>query len=260
MLGRRNFIKTAGMATFGLLGSKGLFGFKSEKTHIFSLSFDDGFEKSFVKTAEIYEKYGLSACFNVIATAHLDNFKPPDGYIRRNVLGDFSLWNDLQSRGHEIMPHGYNHTNLTQVPLEEAKNLIKRSLAYFEEHLKNFNITKSVFNFPFNASTEELENWLETQVMAYRTAGDVINCWPDRDQKKLTCISYGPDNIDDYLKEQIDQFLKQPGGWFIFNTHGLDGEGWGPMSSGLLDELLGKLISYDHVDILPVGKALDIYG
>ncbi len=248
------------MATFGLVGSKTLLNFSSEKTHILSLSFDDGFEKSFVKTAEIYEKYDLSACFNIIATAHLENFNPPDGYIRRNVLGDFSLWNELQSRGHEIMPHGYNHTNLAQIPLEDAQDLIKRSLTFFEEHLEYFNAGKAIFNFPFNSSAEELENWVGTQVMAYRTAGGAINSWPDRNRKKLTCISYGPDNIDEYLQEQVDHFLKQEGGWFIFNTHGLDGEGWGPMSSGLLDELLSKLISYDHVDILPVGKALEIYG
>ena len=52
----------------------------SQYKHIVSLSFDDGFEKSNLKIAEIYEKFGLSACFNVIALGHDPNFEPPDPY------------------------------------------------------------------------------------------------------------------------------------------------------------------------------------
>jgi hypothetical protein len=50
------------------------------------------------------------------------------------------------------------------------------------------------------------------------------------------------------------------GGWFIFNSHGLDGEGWGPMSSGFLDELLAQLVELEHVAVLPVGKAYQQFG
>ena len=32
----------------------------AKKTHFVTLSFDDGFKKSSLRTAEIYEKYGLS--------------------------------------------------------------------------------------------------------------------------------------------------------------------------------------------------------
>lgn len=259
-MNRRTFIKGSGLAAAGLIGGVHLIKSKPAKTHLFSLSFDDGFEKSFIKTAEIYEKYDLSACFNIIATAHLNTFQPPDDYIQRPVLGDFSLWNELQERNHEIMPHGYNHTNLTEIPLKEAKDLISKSLDYFGEHLTGFDRRKAVFNFPFNASNPAIESWLGEQVMAYRTAGELINDWPDRENKRLTCISHGPDNIDDFLTEKVNHFLDQPGGWFIFNTHGLDGEGWGPMSSGLLDELLARLVELEFIDILPVGKAYELYG
>ena len=33
-----------------------------------------------------------------------------------------------------------------------------------------------------------------------------------------------------------------PDGWFIYNVHGLDGEGWGPMRSAYLLQVLEKLI------------------
>ena len=226
-----------------------------KKSHIVTLSFDDGFKKSSLKTAEIYERYGLSACINVIATAHLKNFELPNEYHRWPV-GDFGLWNELQQRGHEIMPHGYMHTNLSQVSFEKAKDLILRCLDVFSRELKGFEPQNSVFNFPYNASTPELEEWLPTQVRAFRTSGDAINQLPHREVVRLTCISYGPEHIDEDLKSKVDELLSKPSGWLIYNTHGLDDEGWGPLSSDYLDELLKQLTSMDSVAVLPAGKVL----
>ena len=71
--------------------------FADTKNHIVTLSFDDGFKKSSLKTAEIYERYNLSACFNVIATAHQETFDLPNEYHRWPV-GDFVLWNELREK------------------------------------------------------------------------------------------------------------------------------------------------------------------
>ena len=73
---------------------------------------------------------------------------------------------------------------------------------------------------------------------------------------RLGCISHGPDNIDGHLEESIRSFLEGPPGWFVYNTHGLDDEGWGPLSSGKLDELLDELTGMDNVEVLPVIPAL----
>ena len=75
---------------------------------------------------------------------------------------------------------------------------------------------------------------------------------------KLTCISYGADNADKHLNESIDIFLEGPPAWFIYNTHGLDDEGWGPVSSVFLDELLDRLTRMKNVKVLPAGAALDL--
>jgi peptidoglycan/xylan/chitin deacetylase (PgdA/CDA1 family) len=227
----------------------------TKKTHIVTLSFDDGFKKSSLKTAEIYEKYGLAACINVIASAHLKNFDLPNEYHKWPV-GDFDLWNELQQRGHEIMPHGYMHANLSQISFEKAKDLIRRCLDVFSKELKGFDPQDSVFNFPYNASTSELEEWLPTQVRAFRTRGDAINKLPYKEVVKLTCTSYGPENIDEDLKSKVDELLSKPSGWLIYNTHGLDDESWGPMSSNFLDELLKNLSAMDSVAVLPAGKVL----
>jgi peptidoglycan/xylan/chitin deacetylase (PgdA/CDA1 family) len=228
----------------------------SPYSHIVTLSFDDGFEKSSIQTARIHEKYGLSACLNVIATAHRKDFVLPSDYHRWPV-GDFQLWNSLKAKGHEIMPHGWKHENLKTCKLEEAKDSITRCLDVFSEELDGFESQKSIFHFPYNASSPEVEEWLKTRVRAFRTSGDAVNPMPFQGQVRLTCVSSGPGNIDRDLESLISKFLDGPPGWFIFNTHGLDEEGWGPVGSGFLDEVLDQLSHNPQVRLLTVSQALD---
>jgi peptidoglycan/xylan/chitin deacetylase (PgdA/CDA1 family) len=197
-LTRRKFLKSiaAGATLLSLPG-----GVMSEtldsgkKTHIITLSFDDGFKKSSIKTAEIYEKYNLSACINVTATAYLRKSDLPDIW-RKYPAGDFGLWNELKARGHEIMPHGYRHAHLNRLPFEQAKDLILRCIEYFSRHLKGFEPKKSVFNFPYNKATPELEEWVSKKVRAYRVRGPGINPLPNAKQVRLTCVMYGPGNCE----------------------------------------------------------------
>jgi peptidoglycan/xylan/chitin deacetylase (PgdA/CDA1 family) len=256
---RKEFIRIAGLGATSLVMPGMVFCCEKEikdPTHIISLSFDDGFERSSIRTAEIYEKYKLSACINVIASAHSGRFELPDEYHAWQV-GDFMLWNDLQDRGHEIMPHGYRHANLTKIPLGEAEELIKKCLDIFSSELNSFKMEEAIFNFPYNASNADVEGLLKSMVRAVRTGGSAFNELPYPDQFRLTCTSSGPDNIDEHLGQTISRFLDLPSGWLIYNTHGLDDEGWGPLSSSYLDELLSQLVQLNHVAVLPVGRALN---
>jgi len=252
---RRSFIKTTvlgGLAT-------GFTGFiEKEKTHILTLSFDDGFKRSFYKTAYIYEQYGLKACFNVIASGHLPDFKQPDPYILPSQMGNFDDWNALKKRGHEVMMHTWDHTNLTQLPFDQATSLIDKCISYFKEHLEGFDATQSVYNFAFNASTPELEKYALSKVRAVRTDGNMINPIPKSKQPvRLGCGSNGPANIDKYVEEQVNKFLASSGGgWLMLNTHGLDDEGWGPMSSSYLSELLQRLKKIDYLEMLSTGVVM----
>jgi len=252
---RRNAIRILGAGSLGMLSWGYRFPLSGER-HIITLSFDDGFKKSSIKTAEIYEKHGLTSCINVIATAHRRQFELPSEYHQWPV-GDFTLWNELKRRGHEIMPHSYQHTNLTGIPLAEARDLVNRCIDVFNEELEGFRAEESVFNLPYNASTPELEAWLKTRFRAIRTHGDAVNPLPFKGQFRLGCTSHGPENIDNHLTDTINSFLEGPSGWLVYNTHGLDDEGWGPLSSSLLDELLDKLSGMEHVEVLPVIPALD---
>jgi len=255
--GRRQLIRNIGLGA--AIAGAGLWSgaapMPAKKRHIISLCWDDGFKESTRKTAAIFEKHRLAASFNVIASGHFKSFTIPDAY-QVTEKGDFVMWNDLRRRGHEIMPHSYKHANLRDMPLEEAQHLVSICLAYFAEHLDGFRADRAIFHFPYNSSTPELEAWLSPRVRAFRTNGGGLNPLPHPGQSKLTCIGFGPGNTEENLEKQIKKLFEQPTGWLIYNTHGLDGEGWGPMRSEYLDELLGRLVAIETVAVLPPGVAL----
>ena len=253
-MNRRDFLEAAAAATSGL--TPVFAGEPKRKRHIVTLSFDDGFRKSSIRTAEIYEKHNLSACINVVAAGHQQDFVTPDKYQTGVAKGDFGLWNELKARGHEIMPHGYKHANKRNLPFAEAQNLIVRCLAVFAEKLKGFDAKQAVFNFPYNASTPELERWLPSQVRAFRAGGGGINQWPHKGQVKLTCTGFGPGNSEAAIDREVEKLLSKESGWLIFNTHGLDDEGWGPIRASYLERLLERLLAVESLEILPAGRAL----
>ena len=230
------------------------------KRHIVSIGFDDGFKKSSIRTAEIYEKHKLPACLNVIAAGDQPDFVAPDKYQAGIPKGDFALWNELKRRGHEVMPHGYRHENLRQLPLDKAQDSVRRCLDIFSTKLDGFDAKQAIFNCPYNASTPELDAWLPSQVRAFRAGRGWINTWPHRGQTKLTTIGFGPGDAETTLDRAIDNLLAQETGWLVYTAHGLEDEGWGPIRADYLDRLLGRLLSIDCVDILPTGRALAKYA
>ncbi len=252
---RRYFIGAIGVAASATVSTRLLSG-GSGGTHLVSLSFDDGFKKSFLRIAEIYEKFSLSACFNIIASAHMPGNEVRDDYMKQELFGDFAIWNELQDRGHEIMPHGYRHAHLASIPLEEAKGLILKCLDVFSRELRGFTPRKAVFNFPYNQSSPELEEWLPSVVMAYRTTGGEINPIPGPDTVKITTGGWGPDSAEKDVDACVEKLLALPSGWMVYNLHGLDEEGWGPVSPGYLERLLGRLREIDTVRILPTARTL----
>jgi hypothetical protein len=221
--------------------------------HVVTLSFDDGFERSSIGTAEIFERHGLVAELNVLAAGHLG--ESTDAWHSRWPKGDFQLWNELQARGHSVMPHGYRHANKAELPLPDAQALIERCLDVFAAELEGFDPSRASFAFPYNRSSSELEAWLGGRVRAYRTGGNPVMPLPQPEQQQVTCVSFGPECCDAHLAGTIDAFLSGPPGWLCYNLHGLDGEGWGPVGSGTLDRLLGRLVARG-VPVLPITAAL----
>lgn len=223
--------------------------------HVVTLSFDDGFERSSRRTAELFERHGLAAELNVLAAGHLG--EPDEPWHREWRKGDFTLWNELKARGHCVMPHGYRHANKTEPPLPEAQRLIERCLDVFEAELDGFAASEASFAFPYNRSSPALEAWLRDRVRAFRTGGDPIMSLPRPGRQRVTCTSFGPGRCDDHLVRTIESFLAGPPGWLCYNLHGLDDEGWGPVGSVTLDRLLERLVA-SGVHVLPITAVFDL--
>ena len=232
------------------------------KTHLITFSFDDGFKKSFLKLAEIHEEFGLKGCFNIIASGHLPEFQKVDNWILPELMGDFNDWNSLISRGHEVMPHSWQHLNLGRQEPDKAKQMISKCIDYFNNHLDGFDANKTVFNFPFNSSTPDLEQFTLKLVRAVRTWGEgAVNPFPDKSTSMVIgCASNGPNNIDNWVEEKVNSFLAKEGGWLVLNLHGLDNEGWGPVSTNYYVGLLKRLVAIDHLEVIPAGMALEKYA
>jgi peptidoglycan/xylan/chitin deacetylase (PgdA/CDA1 family) len=215
-------------------------------TRYVTLSFDDGFRASSLKTAALCEQFGLRAEFNIVAT-----FGDRDP-IRH---GDWELWNELAARGHSIQPHGYNHTNKAKIRFEEARDLILRCLDLFAANLNHFSPAQAIFAFPYNASTPEIEAWLPGVVRAFRTGhGSAINPLPDSSTVKL--VMGGSEDAEALLDRYVDDLLKRDKGWLVYCAHGLDGEGWGPLRAEYLEHLLDTLVQTENLEVMPARDIL----
>lgn len=269
-MNRRDFIKSTSLISFGV-GLHSIAGCNlrqinlKEKTHILTLSFDDGFKKSFYRTAEIHEEYGLKACLNVVAMRNTQSYIT-DKWITEGSIGNIDDWNKLKGRGHEVMPHSWDHKNLTEIPLDEAKENIDKCLDYFEKNLNGYKAEEAVYNFAYNASNQELDEYALKRVQAVRTGGWSVlnntkyNELPNNSkQRRLGCWGYGPDLCDNFVESEVNEFLSGKGGWLIINLHGLDNEGWGPISSKYLDVLLKRLVNINNLLFLPTGEVFKMF-
>ena len=250
---------------------------EKKKKHILTLSFDDGFKKSSIKQAEIYEKHGFSACFNIIAIGHTKEFGG-DWKQRGYPMGDYGLWNELRARGHEIHPHGYSHEaldtrynggNRTPRPLGEAKDIVRRCLDMMTKNLKDYDPRKeAVYAFPYGATTPEVNAWLLTQVRAIRARKKGSPRGPNPlPYKGMTHIGlYGRDynkprpTLEQLINNAVDQLLTADSGWQVICLHGIDGEAGTLFSSEYLDRLLGQLSMIESVDVLPPIKAFEKFA
>jgi hypothetical protein len=95
---------------------------------------------------------------------------------------------------------------------------------------------------------------------ALRTGGNALNPLPFPGQVKLTTTGYGPDNCEHHLDEYVARLLAQPSGWLIYNLHGLDNEGWGPVRAEYLEAFLARMVRIENLKVLPVGKVLRDYA
>ncbi len=228
-----------------------------------SLSFDDGYDRSSLKTAAIFESFGLQCEFSVVATAHLLRKGTPE--YDRSLLSagneshpPFDFWNEMQKRGHTVQPHGYSHTNKVSCGLSTARKLVLDCIAFFEENLHGFDPMKSVFCFQGNFSNSEIEEFVGDHFRAYRTGyNNVFNPLPNKYTKCIFGDSWP--NAQATVSLSIQRLLNDFEGlnvWLVYNLHGLDGTGWEPVSSDFLKRTLEGLVSTPDLKVMPIIKVI----
>jgi hypothetical protein len=72
--------------------------------------------------------------------------------------------------------------------------------------------------------------------------------------KLTTC---GWEEAEEWFDRLLAELFAVPQGWLIYNTHGLDGEGWGPLRSEYLERLLEGLTLRQDLLILPAREILN---
>lgn len=213
-----------------------------------SLVFDDGFAQSSLRTAEIFEARKLMASFAVLVDS---SEIYPD-----TPKGDFALWNNLQERGHIVQPHGYDHSDLTKISLEDAKYKIDACLDYFSVHLKDFDAEKTIYHLTYNRSTALVNDYLLGKVKAIRAVGPEgkpgsgMNNQAELAQGIYNCSWYGPKHCDEHLMASLQLAEVVRPKVFMYMLHGLDNEGWGPLRSHTLERALDYILESPFLDYI----------
>ncbi|MFH0770918.1 MAG: polysaccharide deacetylase family protein [Candidatus Peregrinibacteria bacterium] len=102
------------------------------------LTFDDGFRDFFLYALPLLKKYSVRATLYLVP-----GFLDTPGYLTTDQVRTI-----LKSRLVEVGAHTMHHTNLTEIPLGEAKREITESKEWLED---TFGITVSTFAYPFGA-------------------------------------------------------------------------------------------------------------
>lgn len=217
------------------------------------LCFDDGFAASSESTAVLFEKHDLSAVFAVLTEEW-----------RLQGLGNWDLWNRLQDRGHFIHPHGPFHKPrsgedrkkaLGEMPFANSTAAIERCLSDFTANLKGFAAERACFHYPHNKGNPQLNEWLLKTVAAVRLAPDKefrgkefhgYNAPEQIENRVLYCTTYGHKSPLELVEKAI---AAKPYAWIVA-LHGVDGEGWGPVTQGVLDTLLTRIAAEPSFDFL----------
>ncbi|WP_077034372.1 polysaccharide deacetylase family protein [Pelomonas sp. KK5] len=209
-----------------------------------SFCFDDGFRRSAETVCQVFEQRGLKACFAILA----DPGHALDPFVRGADLGDWAFWRQVMAAGHELGSHGLMHERYDELGIEAARASVLRALAAMEARLPGFRRRDAVFHVPYLSAPDELVRWLgEDQSLAVRLgpAAAGFNRWSElRRGAVINCVCFGPEGVGESLAARLQQFSQQAeDGWLVLVLHGVDGEGWGPVTRAQLERLLDDALA-----------------
>jgi peptidoglycan/xylan/chitin deacetylase (PgdA/CDA1 family) len=209
-------------------------------TQTISFCFDDGFRSSADKIQRLFSERGLSACFCVLAEPALAQ----DPFIRAVPIADWPYWQDALAAGHEVAPHGYAHEHLGTLDFATACDSAQRTLDTFQRQLPGFDPRRSFFHLAYLAAPVPVVQWIGARTLGARMAlgregrNDLATWSPGQ---PIDCTTFPPPEADRLAQQRIQRFVQHEEGWLVLVFHGLDGEGWGTVSSDALARMLDDI-------------------
>ncbi|KRB84839.1 polysaccharide deacetylase family protein [Noviherbaspirillum sp. Root189] len=199
--------------------------YKDNKRAAASYTFDDGYATS-TAIGSIFEKAGLRATFYIIP-----GVIPADGW---------SMWQALRDKGHEIGNHSMTHPDFVNTVMSDqqldteingAQRLIEQKLG----------IRPQTFAFPYHLYTDRALKVAQQNHVAVRK----MNLGDPGYQFAFFDTDHGTDLAGTLVtvNRQLDEVVKA-GGWFVAGGHGIDGDGWSPVTTEFLQKHLAYAAQY----------------
>ena len=179
-----------------------------------SYTFDDG-PASTSAIASMFETYGMRASFYLVP-AWMNEAR-------------WLVARGLQERGHEVGNHSMNHIALDDSSLSDAEIVdeIESSQCLFEEKL---GVKPQVFVFPFGRSSSRTIAVALRSHLATRSEGPFLGA--DHQVRGINETSSSAS-----FNSALDRAISSSA-WFVGAGHGMDGDGYRPMTSQFLSEHL----------------------
>lgn len=219
-----------------------------------SFCFDDGFRASADKIQRLFGQRSRSACFCALAAPELAD----DPFIRAVPIADWAYWRDAIAAGHEVAPHGYSHEYLGKLSFAAACDSVQRTLDVFEQELPGFDARDNLYHLAYLSAPAEVVQWIGARTLGARMAlgaagRNDLTAW--RPGSSIDCTTFAPPDADAVALQRIERFIQHEDGWLVLVFHGLDGEGWGTVSSDALARMLDD-IERAGIDIAPPNRVL----
>lgn len=188
--------------------------YRGDKTAAASYTFDDGYPSS-SSIATIFESRGLRATFFIIP----------------GVVGDWNFWKGLLNRGHEIGNHSMTHDVDMGDPSVSDQTLDREINGAQDMIEQGIGMRPLTFAFPWHSYTTKALQLAETRHIAVRKVnnGEANYEFAFFDRDHAGSLAEQLATVNGQLQNVVNN-----GGWFVAGGHGVDGDGWSPVTSQFL--------------------------
>jgi peptidoglycan/xylan/chitin deacetylase (PgdA/CDA1 family) len=205
-------------------GKASVSSFKGGKRAAASYTFDDNVITAF-DIADLFEARGLRASFYIVPGT-----MPDDRWPR---------YKDLNARGHEIGNHSMTHTIDLGLPDTTPAQMTTEIVDAQRLMTDKLGFTPLVFAFPWHSSTPDARALALKTHIAIRTSTDEL---------PFTMAFFDQDHggLDAALTTANQQLAATVAarGWFVAAGHGIDGQGWSPVTRQFLNDHLDYAKSF----------------